>query len=153
VFKTWSNLNNFSNTNLLSSTISELIKKNKGFFYEFDSKRWVIDAIDKEPNTTNNLTIRTGRFIKYNFKRRGASVLIKPVSLDISIDGNKISLAKTKYEFGTYINSNVEFWVGTACGENPGKVYVKPVYGNTSEKNIYDIVLPMVPIQFMIKND
>lgn len=153
VYRTWTNLNTLSKLNNLDP-VGDLLKMNKGLRYSYDEKKWIIDIVTRDSSLPNNhMELRTGRYVKYAFKRRSTNKHLEPVEVNIQLTDNKIKLIKDYYSFGTYLNSYVDFYIGIGCKEIPGFMYIQPDYISSSLNNVYTRVLPIPPTFIRIKNN
>jgi len=153
IFKTWSNLNTFSKEEIVPTKPDLLLTHNKGFKFEFDQKKWIVDVADKENQRTNYIVLRTGRFMKYAFKVRSTSKLLRAMKVDIELLDNKFKLRKALYEISTSTNSDKSFYVGVSCGETPGSSVARPIFINNQTLNIYNYFMPLAPVEIIIKAD
>jgi len=153
VYRTWTNLNTLSKLNNLDP-VSNLLKTNKGLRYTYDEKKWIIDIVTRDSSLPNNhMELRTGRYVKYSFKRRSTNNYLPPVEVNIQLADNKVKLLNDFYTFGVYLNSFVDFYIGIGCKEIPGFMYIQPLYISSSLNNPYTRVLPMPPSFIRIKNN
>jgi len=150
IFKIFTNLNNFSREDILSNKIDLLLPQNKGFKYEFDQKKWIIDVIDKENQKINYITVNTGRYDKYAFKVRSSSKFLKPAVAMVSLTDNIFKFRKSEYEVSTSIYADIPFYIGCACTQNPGHVIANPTL--TGSAGLYTSFSPLAPIQVNIHN-
>eukprot|EP00340_Litonotus_pictus_P006337 CAMPEP_0170518016 /NCGR_PEP_ID=MMETSP0209-20121228/3809_1 /TAXON_ID=665100 ORGANISM="Litonotus pictus, Strain P1" /NCGR_SAMPLE_ID=MMETSP0209 /ASSEMBLY_ACC=CAM_ASM_000301 /LENGTH=2711 /DNA_ID=CAMNT_0010803431 /DNA_START=59 /DNA_END=8194 /DNA_ORIENTATION=+ len=153
VFKTWNNLNNWSMENILVNRIDFLLPQNKGFKYEFDQKKWVIDAYDKVNNKINMMVVRTGRYMTYYWKVRTSNRLLSPQMTQIELIDTKFSLAKPYYDVATYLFSEIPFRIGVECKEIPGYLISRPNIINSQNSKFYTYFMPLSPIQVEVKTD
>ena len=153
IYRTWTNLNTLSKLNNLD-LVDEMLKTNKGLRYAYDEKKWIIDIVTRDSSLPNNhMELRTGRYVKYAFKRRSTNKHLPPVEVNIQLTDNKVKLIKDFYSFGTYLNSYVDFYIGIGCKEIPGFMYIQPIYISSNLNNPYVRVLPMPPTFIRIKNN
>lgn len=146
IFKTWTNLNNFSNQNILVNRPNLLLTKHKGFRFEYDQKKFIIDVVNKVTNTFNNITIKAGTFNKYSFKVRATSRLLRPSSVNLVLDTQSVSFDKPFYTVSSALKSDTEFLIGVACNTNPGMDIVRTNFISSSSSNAYDSFLPLSPV-------
>jgi hypothetical protein len=153
VYRTWTNLNTLSKLNNLDP-VGNLLKTNKGLRYTYDEKKWIINIVTRDSSLPNNhMELRTGRYVKYDFKRSSTNKHLPPVEVNIQLTDNKVKLLKDSYAFGTYLNSYISFYIGIGCNEIPGFMYIQPTYVSSSLSNVYTKVLPIPPVFIRIKND
>ena len=147
VFKIYTNTNNFSNGDVLGTKVNTLVDKNKGLKYEYDSFKYIIDAVDKSGaiQKLNTVTVFGGRFIKYFLKIRSTQKLLVPAKTDISINNSSIFFDRPFYTVSSLLNSEVEFLVGISCSSQSGWEVVNPTYINSSSFNVYESFLPLSP--------
>ena len=155
IFKTWNNLNTLSKDEMQPTKLNNILSNNKGFKYEYDQKRWIIDVYDKDKQVFNNITLRTGRYMTYHFKVRTTSKVLRHLAPKITILNNKFSLATPEAVVATAYNSEIPFDVGVACEESPSYMIAKPefVKNQYTNLNIYDYFLPLSPVEVYIKSD
>jgi hypothetical protein len=156
IFRTWTNLNTFSQEEILPTKSDLLLSYNKGFKFEFDQKKWIIDVTDKERQMINNIIVRAGRYMKYGLKFRTTSKLLKALKVRVKLSDNKFQLLEQFYEINTSSNVDAPFQIGVACGETPGKFvfnmdYIKNSSGDIS--NVYDNIMPLSPTMAEIRTD
>lgn len=154
VFRNWTNMHNLGLESFATNNkINDLIPNHKGFAFDFDDSRWVIDIVDKS-NNVNVVKLATGRFVTYYFKRRSNNQLTEPSHVDISLTHNTIKLIQPSYNYASAINSSVPFKVGVACNTDPGYIIANMDLAAPKDvtRNIYDLFLPLSPVVYTIDN-
>ena len=147
IFKSWSNLITFD-TVALPNAIDDLLTLNRGFHFDFDQTKWIVDVVDPSSSNIDIITIRPGRYLTYNFKIRTSNVLLEASMAQIQLknDPNSFVLLQPYYVVSTSANSATAFQIGAACGTNPGLYLSEMTYVDT-DGNIYEYFMPIAPTQ------
>lgn len=155
IFRTWSNLNNWSQHDILVNKINDFLPRNKGLKFEFDQKKWVIDAIDKTGSTIilNELTINSGRYSTYFFRVRNTTRLLEPKLAKIVLINNRLRFDKPTIDVATYRFADIQFKIGIPCNENPGYMISRPFIQTVPTENIYNFFMPLANLIIRIKNE
>lgn len=159
IFTTFDNLNNFSNTDIATTDIlSSLLPQNRGLYYVFNNKKWIVDVYDSNTSSINNVVVRTGRYLTYYFKTRATTSNLQPASISVSIESTAVSLGQDTYVVSPYQFDKIPFIIGIACGSTPGfitsNVTINSIdsYDKTTT-NAYLLFMPFSPIVIEIKAD
>jgi hypothetical protein len=158
IFRTFRNLNNFSNVEIVGANANKLRVANKGFRYVFDQRKWVVDiqSADNSNAGINYLPIKAGIFNRASLKVRTNSKFLPPAKAGLVIDNNKIKISGNPYVV-TAFNSDVLFLIGLPCDEPAGMYYVLPKFKlNDTEPGVianpYLQFMPFAPLTVEISN-
>lgn len=158
IFRTFRNLNNFSNIDIIGSSTDRLRVAHKGFKYVFDQRRWVVDiqSADNSNSSLNYLSVKAGIFNRANLKVRTNSKFIPPAKAGLVIDHSRIKISGTPYVV-TALQADVLFLIGLPCEEQAGMYYVLPQFKmNDLEPGVmanpYLQFMPFAPLTVEITN-
>lgn len=155
VFRSWTNLNTFAESEILPTKPNILLSFNKGFPYTFDQTKWVVDVNDNVRQVINNVIVRTGRYTSYSFKFRSTAGNLQAVAFDVTLADNNFKLLQPTYLLNSSINENIPFFIGIACSAVPGVsvfrlgIQQSALFPTT---NIYYYVMPFSPVLATITN-
>lgn len=149
IHRTWPNLFNFSKYDIGSSKISDLLPQNKGFKYEYDNKRWIIDVVDKIRNKINEIILVAGRYNNYSLAVRSNSKFITPANAEIGLETGIVEFEKN-YQISTASFNDVAIRVGVACNVDLGDVIILPRIVSANVSSIYNTFLPLAPVKASI---
>jgi len=158
IFRTFRNLNNFSNIDIVGSSTDKLRVANKGFRFVFDQRRWVVDIVSADNSNAgiNYLPIKAGIFNRASLKVRTNSRFLAPAKGGLVIDHNKIKISGNPYVV-TALQSDILFLIGLPCEEQAGWYYVLPQFRlNDPEPGVvanpYTQFMPFAPLTVEITN-
>lgn len=146
IYRTWPNLINFAKYDLGSLKISDLLPHNRGFKYEYDNKRWIIDVKDKARNTINDINLCPGRYNLLYLAVRTNNKFITPATAEVGLDTSPIVFEKTSYQVSTASFNDVPIRIGVACNTDLGDQIVKPRIVSANVSSIYNTFLPLAPV-------
>jgi len=153
MFRTYSNTNTYS-SDLLGQALNSWLVYNRGFNFNFDNKKWIVD-VNTQP-VLNRTSLLPGRYKQLFFKNKANdSVLMFPASTDISIDNKNFQLNESYITMPSSLFYEKEFYIGCNCSTVVGKylIYFKSTNSDitvSSEDSsnginaLYTYVVPLV---------
>lgn len=153
IYRTWTNLHNFSKYDIGSSRLSDLLPQNKGFKYEYDNKRWIVDLVDKSKNTINQVIIRPGRFVPHYLVIRTNSKFITPATAEIGLETSPIAFENASYKLSTATFNDVMVRLGVACNVDLGEQIIRPRIISSNNSNPFNSFYPLAPVRAIITTE